>query len=153
METKYNFWPRNSISGHFPWRCHFYGRRPENHSQKRSQSAFKVRRLLYKFKQKGFSRQGRTKWKDCRLSTKNLDWVRPFWLSVQFSFYVVKIFATFASFKGQLISKCPYKKSVSSKIPTRIFLNFCPEFFCSFLGTSWKDFGLYLGFLIYDITY
>ena len=27
--------------------------------------------------------------------------------------------------KGQLISKCPYEKS---KIPTKIFLNFCPEF-------------------------
>ena len=31
--------------------------------------------------------------------------------------------------KGQLISKCPYKKSVSSKIPTKLFLDFCPEFF------------------------
>ena len=39
--------------------------------------------------------------------------------------------------KGQLISKCPYEKSVSSKIPTKIFVNFCPEIFCSFLGASW----------------
>ena len=39
--------------------------------------------------------------------------------------------------KGQLISKCPYEKSVSSKIPTKIFLDFCPEIFCSFLGASW----------------
>ena len=46
--------------------------------------------------------------------------------------------------KGQLISKCPYEKSVSSKIPKKIFLEFCPEIFCSFLGgfleaflTSW----------------
>ena len=39
--------------------------------------------------------------------------------------------------KGQLISKCPYEKSVSSKIPTKIFLEFCPEIFCSFLGASW----------------
>ena len=39
--------------------------------------------------------------------------------------------------KGQFISKCPYEKSVSSKIPTKIFLEFCPEIFCSFLGASW----------------
>ena len=39
--------------------------------------------------------------------------------------------------KGQLISKCPYEKSVSSKIPTNIFLDFCPEIFCSFLGAFW----------------
>jgi hypothetical protein len=38
--------------------------------------------------------------------------------------------------KGQLISKCPYEKSVSSKIPTKICLEFCPEIFCSFLGAS-----------------
>ena len=39
--------------------------------------------------------------------------------------------------KGQLISKCPYEKSVSSKIPTKIFLDFCPEIIYSFLGISW----------------
>ena len=44
--------------------------------------------------------------------------------------------------KGQLISKCPYEKSVSSKIPTKIFLEFCPEIFYSFLGASSKLFGL-----------
>ena len=44
--------------------------------------------------------------------------------------------------KGQLISKSPYEKSVSSKIPTKIFLKFCPEIFCSFLRASWKLFGL-----------
>ena len=44
--------------------------------------------------------------------------------------------------KGQLISKCPYEKSVSPKIPMKIFLDFCPEIFCSFLGASWKLFGL-----------
>ena len=38
--------------------------------------------------------------------------------------------------KGQLISKCPYENSVSSKIPTKIFLELCPETFCSFLGAS-----------------
>ena len=31
---------------------------------------------------------------------------------------------------------------VSSKIPTKLFLDVCPEFFCSFLGASWKLFGL-----------
>ena len=36
--------------------------------------------------------------------------------------------------EGQLISKCPYEKSVSSKTPTKIFLDFRPEIFCSFLG-------------------
>jgi hypothetical protein len=38
---------------------------------------------------------------------------------------------------GQLISKCPYEKSVSSKIPTKIILDFCPEIFYSFLGAFW----------------
>ena len=55
--------------------------------------------------------------------------------------------------KGQLISKCPYEKTVSSKIPTKIYLDFFPEFFHSFLGASWKLFGLPVGFPIYDITY
>ena len=36
----------------------------------------------------------------------------------------------------------PYEKLVSPKIPTKIFLDFCPEIFCSFLGASWKLFGL-----------
>ena len=44
--------------------------------------------------------------------------------------------------KGRLISKCPYEITVSSKIPTKLFLDFCLEFFCSFLGASWKLFGL-----------
>ena len=44
-----------------------------------------------------------------------------------------KISQFFSDVKGQLISKCPYEKSVSSKIPTGL-----PESF--------------LGFLIYDIT-
>ena len=44
------------------------------------------------------------------------------------------------SSKGQLISKCPYEKSVSSEIPTKLFLDFCPEIFCSFLGAiSWQE--------------
>jgi hypothetical protein len=32
--------------------------------------------------------------------------------------------------------------TVSSKIPTKLFLDFCLEFFCSFLRASWKLFGL-----------
>ena len=31
---------------------------------------------------------------------------------------------------------------VSSKIPTKKFLDFCPDIFCSFLGASWKLFWL-----------
>ena len=44
--------------------------------------------------------------------------------------------------KGKLISKCPFSIIVWTKIPTKLFLDFCPEFFCSFLGASWKLFGL-----------
>ena len=44
--------------------------------------------------------------------------------------------------KGQIISECPYEKLVSPKTPKKIFLDFCPEIFCSFLGASWKLFGL-----------
>ena len=44
--------------------------------------------------------------------------------------------------KGQLISKYPYKKSVSSKIPTKLCLDFCPEIFCSFLEAFWVSWGL-----------
>ena len=43
--------------------------------------------------------------------------------------------------KGQLISKCPFGVKTSSKKPTEIFLDFCPEIFCTFLGASWKLFG------------
>jgi hypothetical protein len=43
--------------------------------------------------------------------------------------------------KGQLISKCPFGVKTSSKKPTKLFLDFCPEFFCTFLGASWKLFG------------
>jgi hypothetical protein len=45
-------------------------------------------------------------------------------------------------FKGQLISKCPNEIIVASKIPTKLFLDFCPDIFCTFLGASWKLFGL-----------
>ena len=31
--------------------------------------------------------------------------------------------------KGQLISKCPFGIIVWTKIPTKLFLDFCPEFF------------------------
>ena len=47
---------------------------------------------------------------------------------------------------GQLILKCPDEKRVSSKIPTKLFLDFCPEIFCSFLGgfleAFWASWGL-----------
>ena len=52
--------------------------------------------------------------------------------------------------KGQLISKCPFGIIVWTKIPTKLFLDFCPEFFCSFLGASWKLFGL-PGDLVFNI--
>ena len=54
------------------------------------------------------------------------------------------------STKGQLISKCPFGIIVWTKIPTKLFLDFCPEFFCSFLGASWKLFGL-PGDLVFNI--
>ena len=39
--------------------------------------------------------------------------------------------------KGQLISKCPFGFIVWTKLPTKLFLNFCPEIFCTFLETFW----------------
>ena len=54
------------------------------------------------------------------------------------------------AFKGQLISKRPFGIIVWTKIPTKLFLHFCPEFFCSFLGASWKLFGL-PGYLVFNI--
>ena len=39
---------------------------------------------------------------------------------------------------------------VSSKIPTKLFMDICPEFFCSFLWASWKLFVL-LGDLVSNI--
>ena len=45
------------------------------------------------------------------------------------------------STKDQLISKCPFGFIVWTKLPTKLFLNFCPEIFCTFLGASWKLFG------------
>ena len=42
--------------------------------------------------------------------------------------------------KGLLISKCPFGFIVWTKLPTKLFLDFCPEIFCTFLGASWKLF-------------
>ena len=42
---------------------------------------------------------------------------------------------------------------VSSKIPTKLFLDFYPEIFVSSWGFSGSFLGLPVGFLIYDITY
>ena len=44
--------------------------------------------------------------------------------------------------KGQLISKCLFVVFKSPKNPSKNFRDFCPEFFCSFLGASRKLFGL-----------
>ena len=42
---------------------------------------------------------------------------------------------------------------VSSKIPTKLFQDFCPEIFVAPLGLPGSFLGLLVGFLIYDITY
>ena len=49
--------------------------------------------------------------------------------------YIILVFS-----KGQLISKRPFGIIVWTKIPTKLFLDFCPEIFCNFLGASWKLF-------------
>ena len=36
--------------------------------------------------------------------------------------------------KGQSISKFPFGVKTSSKKPTKLFLDSCPEIFCTFLG-------------------
>ena len=43
--------------------------------------------------------------------------------------------------KGQLILECPFGPITSSKIPTKLLPDFCPEIFCSFLGAYWKLLG------------
>ena len=53
-------------------------------------------------------------------------------------------------FKGQLNSKCSNEIILSSKIPTKLFLDFCPEILCTSLGAFWKLFGL-LGTLLSNI--
>ena len=55
--------------------------------------------------------------------------------------------------KGQTKSKCPYEIIVYPKMATKKILDFCPEIFCSFLGASWKLWGLSVGFLTSNITY
>ena len=54
--------------------------------------------------------------------------------------------------KGQLILKCPYEKLVCPKIATKLFLDFCPDFFAASWGLPGSFFGLPVGFLIHDIT-
>ena len=63
-------------------------------------------------------------------------------------FLISKIPCTFVTInkkqsKGQLISKCPFGIIVLTKIPTKLFLDFCPEMFCTFLGPP----GSFWGFL------
>ena len=48
--------------------------------------------------------------------------------------FLIMSVSIFVAFKGQLISKCPFGVKTSSKIPMKLFLDFCPEIFCSFLG-------------------
>ena len=55
--------------------------------------------------------------------------------------------------KGQLISKCPFGIIVWTKIPTKSFLDFCPDFFLPSWGLPGSFLGLPVGFLIHDITY
>ena len=44
--------------------------------------------------------------------------------------------------KGQLISKCLFAVIISTKNSNgKIYKDFCPEIFCSFLEASWKLFG------------
>ena len=58
-------------------------------------------------------------------------------------YFLVTYFSSYVFIfpKGQLISKCPFGFIVWTKLPTKLFLNFCPEIFCTFLGASWKLFG------------
>jgi hypothetical protein len=42
---------------------------------------------------------------------------------------------------------------VSSKMPTKLFPDFCPEIFVASLGLPGSFLGLLVGFHIYDITY
>ena len=51
-------------------------------------------------------------------------------------------YSIFTRIKGQLISKCPFGVKTSSKKSTELFLDFCPEILCTFLGASWKLFQL-----------
>ena len=48
--------------------------------------------------------------------------------------------------KGQLVSKYPFGIIVWTKIPTKLFLDFCPEFFMllpgGFMEALWASWGL-----------
>ena len=50
---------------------------------------------------------------------------------------------TDAAAKGQLISECPFGRKTSSKIPTKLLPDFCPEIFVA----SWGLPGSFLSFL------
>ena len=62
------------------------------------------------------------------------------------AFFLIARIGLWLLVKGQLISKCPFGVKTSSKIPTKLFLDFCPEIFCSFLGgfleAFWPSWGL-----------
>ena len=64
------------------------------------------------------------------------------WFFSNFSFSRFDLDTMIPFIKGQLISECPFGPKTSSKIPTKLLPDFCPEIFCSFLGASWKLFEL-----------
>ena len=55
-----------------------------------------------------------SKAKDKVVAESEASYLEPFQVNITFA-------------KGQLISKCPYEKLVSSKIPTKKFRDFCPS--------------------------
>ena len=69
--------------------------------------------------------------------TPDIDWLRQGGQAAWLAMICLP-----ARVKGQLISKCSFGIIVWTKIPTKLFLDFCPNFFCSFLGASWKLFEL-----------
>ena len=62
-----------------------------------------------------------------KVKAKNLAIVIRFlWLIITSS---IKFYKKIRDVKGQLISKCPFGIFVWTKLPTKLVLDFCPEFF------------------------
>ena len=55
----------------------------------------------------------------------------------EFLGYLSDAFPNLETLKVSSFQNVLNEKSVSSKIPTKIYLDFCPEIFCSILGASW----------------
>ena len=87
-------------------------------------------------------------WVESRDSTGNKIRFHTWWPPEHYLVNVL-LFST-KLFKGQLNSKCSNEIILSSKIPTKLFLDFCPEILCTSLGAFWKLFGL-LGTLLSNI--